>query len=168
MTFTPRFSAKFGRGVPKHILKLIERDQVEALAVAQDDEDAAPLAPFRQFNRARPADPVLPAVSAYKRRVKDIEEAGDQRVESVVEWAIEVADEGPTEDAVMETLEIRVEAVDSILRADPDYLLQDLPPEIAGLVVFEITEHVYGGNVPDGKRHVRAAAITLQAKLFEV
>lgn len=170
MSFEPLFKAKFGRGIPKRILELINRDMVEALAEANKNEDGSPgpvLEPFRQFNKARPADPVLPAVSAYKRRVKGIEQAEGQRVESTVEWAIEVADEGETEDGVTETLEIRVEAVDSILRADPEYLLQDMPAEVRGLVELEITEHVYGQNQSDGQRHVRAAAITLQARMME-
>lgn len=164
MTFTRRFNAKFGRGIPLNVLTLIERDQVEALAEANG---GTALPPFK-FNKARPADPVLPAVSVYKRRVKDIDQAEGQRVESVAEWAVEVAVEGPTEDATMELLEICVEAVDSIMRADPDAILEGLPDEVKGLVVLDITEHVYGNNVPDGKRHVRAAAITLTAKLFEV
>ncbi len=165
MTFTRRFNAKFGRGIPKHVLTLVERDQAEALAEANDGE---PLPPIKQFNKARPADPVLPALSVYKRRVKPINQAEGQRVESTPEWAVEVAVEGSTEDATMELLEIYVEAVDSILRADPDAILESLPDDVKGLVELDITEHVYGNNVPDGRRHVRAAAITLVARMFEV
>jgi hypothetical protein len=171
VTFTPKFNAKFGRGIPKRILKLIERDQVGALAEANKNEDGTDgpvLAPFKQFNKARPADPVLPAVSVYKRRVRDINQAEGQRVESTPEWAIEVAVEAQTEDAAIETLEIYVEAVDSILRADPNAILADVDDDVKGLVELEITAHEYGRPVADGQRYVAAAAITLQAKMMEV
>jgi hypothetical protein len=171
VTFTRKFNAKFGRGIPQNVLTLIERDQVEALAEAnrnEDDTDGPVLTPFKQFNKARPADPVLPAVSVYKRRVKDIDQAEGQRVESTAEWAVEVAVEGPTEDRTMELLEIYVEAVDSVMRADPDAILERVADDVRGLVELDIVEHVYGQNVPDGQRHIRAAAITLTAKLFEV
>jgi hypothetical protein len=164
VSFERRFNAKFGRGIPRNVLKLIERDDAEALTEANDGEA---LPEFKQFNKARPADPVLPAVSVYKRRVRDIGQAEGQRVESTPEWAVEVAVEGPTEDDTMELLEIYVEAVDSILRADPDAILESVSEEVRGLVVLDITEHVYGQDVPDGKRHVRAAAITLTARMTE-
>lgn len=170
MTFTPKFSAKFGRGIPKRILELIDRDVVGALAEANKNEDGSPgpvLAPFKQFNKARPADPVLPAVTAYKKWVKDINSPEAQRVESTPVFAIEVAVEAKTEDAARELLEVYVEAVDSILRADPDYLLQDMTPGVAGLVQLEITAHVFDRPSLDGSRGVAAGEITLQAKMTE-
>jgi hypothetical protein len=164
VSFTRLFDTKFGRTIPKRVLQLIERDNEAALAAANG---GVALPKVKQFNKTRPSDPVLPAVSAYKRRVREINQPEGQRVESVAEFAVEFAVEAQTEDEAQERIEIYVEAGDSILRADPDYLLQDLPEGIRGLVELEITEHVYSRPVPDGKRSVAAAAITLTARMFE-
>jgi hypothetical protein len=85
----------------------------------------------------------------------------DYLIGSVAEFAIEIGVQGTKAGDVMRGLETYVKAVDAIIRsASEDEMLANFPDE-RPQVIWDVTEHVYGADVPEGETHTRAAALTL-------
>jgi hypothetical protein len=164
MSYVRRFNTKFGKTIPQNVLDVINDQMSDALAAANN---GIPMTAFVEFNKARPTDPHFPCVTVYRRSTTNID-VPDANVRSTAEFAVEIAIEGPNEDDVMQELETRVEAVDSIIRSDieangPRLILAG----VDGPAIVEIPEHVYGANEPTGEKHIRAAALTLTVAMME-
>lgn len=164
---TPMYRACFARQLPKNVLDLVK----EKWEAASTEITGAALPPFKAFRLSRPKDPHFPGLAAYRRATRRIVEGGNFLLNSSPEFAVELAHDGDDEEKVLEELETRVEVVDSIVRTaairEPGKLLKDFPEFSRAAMTISIPEHVYGQNVPQGKKHIRVAALTLIADLLE-
>lgn len=163
------YNARFAKPIPQNVLDLVRAKWEAASAEANGAE---PLPPFKAFRRARPKDPHFPGLYVYRRATRKIAVAGNGLLlESAPEFAVEVALEHTDEEELIDELELRVEIVDSIVRTaareEPQLLLAGFPEESQVIVTLDITEHVYGNNVPQGTKHIRVAALTLVCELTE-
>jgi hypothetical protein len=162
------YRANFARPIPRNVLDLVKAKWEEASAAATG---ADPLPPFKAFKLSRPRDPHFPGLCCYRRATGDIEESTSMLLDSKPEFWIEIALEGDDEEELMGRLELYVEVVDSVIRTaarrEPHLLLKDFPEESNALVRITIPRHVYGNNVPQGKKHIRVAQLTLICELKE-
>jgi hypothetical protein len=163
------YKANFARPLPRNVLDLVRAKWADV--VWEEVTGGDPLPPFKAFKLSRPRDPHFPGLAVYRRATRRIVEAGNFLLNSAPEFAVEVADEGDDEEELLTRLETRVEVVDSIIRTavmkEPGLLLRDFPEGSQAVVTVEIPEHVYGQDVPQGKKHIRVAALTLIAELME-
>jgi hypothetical protein len=164
------FNATFAKPIPRNVLALVKAKWEAASAEATGEVEGLP--PFKSFKRARPKDPHFPGIACYRRRTGKIFDGGNMLLNSTPEFAVEVALEGDDEEELLDRLETYVEVVDSIIRTaareESGLLLDGFPEDSQVLVTIDIPEHVYGQDVPQQKKHIRVAALTLTAELTEV
>lgn len=163
------FTANFAKPIPRNVLALV-KDKWASSSAERNGGDALPA--FKAFKRARPKDPHFPGLAVYRRATKKITDAGNFLLSSMPEFAVEVALEGDDEEELLDRLELYVEVVDSIIRTaareEPTLLLEGFPEGSRVVVTLDIPEHVYGQDVPQQKKHIRVAALTLNCELTEV
>lgn len=169
MVFDPGYSCTFAQPVPQNVIDLVKAKIVEALAWAEGVTPST-LEGFHQWNLARPTEATCPCLTVYRRRTSGIkrEAAQNYLFGSSAEFAVEIGVQGAKAGDVMRELETRVKAVDAIIRsATADEILAGFPEHLKGFVDWDVTEHVYGADVPEGDTHTRAAALTLTVQLLE-
>jgi hypothetical protein len=162
MTFDPGYTATFAQPVPANVMNDSEGARFWARWRGRKGSRLRRCRSSRNTTSRARRRRRAPALTIYRRRTGITRDADqDYLIGSVAEFAVEIGVQGTKAGDVMRALETYVKAVDAIIRsATEDEMLANFPDE-RPQVIWDVTEHVYGADVPEGETHTRAAALTL-------
>lgn len=155
MAFQPKFNARFIGPIRDNILSYIQEHEEEALEWANDGE---PMLPSKVYRRSLWYNTLLPALSVVAVRTRIIQDEDDARLGETHEIDVLIEDEGPDADALADSVEKRIKAIDAILRNMlPSDLLIGLS-EGAGAISLDVVDHDYTSYRDKDKSIYRLAA----------
>lgn len=166
MTFQPKFNAKFIGPIRDNVLSYLQEHEEEALEWAKGGNEL--LIPYKVYRRSLWLNTLLPALSVVAVRTRIIQDEDDARLGEVHEIDVLIEDEGSDADALADSVEKRIRAVDAILRNMlPADLLIGLS-EGAGAVSLDVVDHDYTAyRVKEKSIYRFAATLGIEIEVLE-
>lgn len=137
--FQPKFNAHFIGPIRDNVLSYIQTHEAAALRWA----NGRSMPSSKVYRRSLWYNTLLPALSVVAVRTRIIQDEDDARLGETHEIDVLIEDEGPDADALADSVEKRIKAIDAILRNMlPSDLLVGLS-EGAGAISLDVVDHDY-------------------------